>query len=360
MIRVALIGTGGIAGGRGGANLKSVGGETIVALCDVNPAALERAAQATGVTKTTTDPFAIAKDDAVDAIVIATPNRVHHDIALAALATGKHVLCEKPIAMDTAEALAMWRASEQAQVRHMTAFTYRFVPAMRYMAQLVAQGAVGVPYHFRAHRLQDWGTRNLGWRQQKRFAATGEIGDMLSHRIDYGHLLVGPLAGLVAKTTQLVDVRDGHPADVDDWVALLAEFRQGSTGVLESSKLATGCGEGKDSPDHCEVNGTEGTVVYQLSKPHEILRASKNDRGLKTEPVPREFLTWPGSNRDPFSGDPLMGFRCDQDVEFLQAILEGRPCTPSFAEGVAVQAVIDAALASADGRTWVDVAYPVL
>ena len=107
MIRVALIGTGGIALANHVPGVALCPDAQIVALCDVNPVALERAAQATGVSRTTTDPFEIARDDGVDAVVIATPNRVHHAIALAAIGTGKHVLCEKPIAMTVVEAREM-------------------------------------------------------------------------------------------------------------------------------------------------------------------------------------------------------------------------------------------------------------
>ena len=104
MIRVALIGTGGIALANHVPGVALCPEARIVALCDVNPVALERAAQATGVSRTTTDPLEIARDEGVDAVIIATPNRVHHAIALAAIGTGKHVLCEKPIAMTVAEA----------------------------------------------------------------------------------------------------------------------------------------------------------------------------------------------------------------------------------------------------------------
>ena len=92
------------------------------------------------------------------------------------------------------EAVKMLHAAEKAGVRHMTAFTYRFVPAMRYMAHLVKSGFIGRPYHFRSCRLQDWGTRAVGWRQVAELAGSGELGDMLSHRIDYAHLLVGPIS----------------------------------------------------------------------------------------------------------------------------------------------------------------------
>jgi predicted dehydrogenase len=357
-IGVAIIGAGGIALANHLPGIALCREARLVAVCDSDPATLERARRQTGAAIASSDWRDIVGHDAVDAVIICTPNHVHAPIVLAAVAAGKHVLCEKPIAMDAAEALAMWRAAEQRGVRHMTAFTYRFVPAMRYLAHLVAAGAIGQPRHFRVQRLQDWGTRNLGWRQQQRFAASGELGDMLSHRIDYAHLLVGPIARLSADTRQFVAERDGQPADVEDWVAILAAFANGATGVMESTKLATGCGEGKDSPDRCEVNGSEGTLVYQLGQPHHILRAAADDRGLQVEAVPAAFLCHPGSPRDPAAGDPLVTFRYDQAVEFIGAIRDDRPCVPSFAAGCAVQMVMDAALRAAAGRCWVDVAYP--
>jgi predicted dehydrogenase len=187
-----------------------------------------------------TDYREVVRREDVDAVIIATPNHTHAPIALEAIAHGKHVLCEKPLALNAADARAMAAAADRAGVRHMTAFTYRFVPAMRYLTELVRRGDLGQPYHFRSCRLQDWGTRGLGWRQVKRLAGSGELGDMLSHRIDFAHLLVGPMSRLVAHLAQWHPVRGGQPNELDDWVAILACFRSGATGVLESSKLASG------------------------------------------------------------------------------------------------------------------------
>jgi len=265
-------------------------------------------------------------------------------------------MCEKPISMNLDEAKAMLAAAERAKIVHMTAFTYRFVPAMRYVTHLVKTGFVGQPYHFRAQRFQDWGDRNLAWRQVKKLAATGELGDMLSHRIDFAHLLVGPMARLVARTKIFVPMRGGQPSDLDDWVSILADFKSGATGVLESSKLATGRGEGGKSPDVCEVNGSEGTLVYQLTKPNEVQLGKKGSTtGLESVPVPEEFLKVPGSPRDVRTGDPVMTFRWDQNYEFIDAIVNNRPATPSFADGARCQAVMDAALKSDETSAWVNV-----
>jgi predicted dehydrogenase len=327
----------------------------VVALCDSDPAVLARAATQSGIGKTFTDYRDAIAHAGVDAVVIATPNVSHAPIALAAFEAGKHVLCEKPLAMDHAESLKMLRAAEHARVRHMTAFTYRFVPAMQYISHLVHSGAIGTPYHFRAQRFQDWGTRNLGWRQTKKLAGSGELGDMLSHRIDFAHLLAGDILRVVAHTRRYIDDRDGHRSDLEDWVSVIGEFRGGATGVLESTKIATGRGEGGVSRDYCEVNGSEGTLVYLLERPNEIQIGTRGKSGLQTIPVPEAFLKLPHSPRDPHAGDPLVAFRYDQNVEFIQAIVEERPCVPSFADGVKVQAVMDAVLTSSRERRWVEI-----
>jgi predicted dehydrogenase len=275
---------------------------------------------------------------------------------------GRHVLCEKPLALNLADAVEMLEAAEAAGVRHMTAFTYRFVPAMRYMKRLVDDGFIGRPLHFRAQRFQDWGRRHLGWRQVMATAGSGELGDMLSHRIDYAHYLVGPIVRVVAHTKRLFETRtDGagmeHASDVEDWVACLAEFEGGAaTGVFESTKAAVGRGDGSFSRDWCELNGTEGSLVYRLERPHQLdVARSGEGEGLRTIPVPAELLKPAGSPRDVSNDEPLQGFRYDQDFEFLQAIREGRPCSPSFHDGVRVQAVMEAILRSARDGCWRDV-----
>lgn len=349
--KVALVGCGAIALHNHLPGL-ALAGARLTALCDSDPAVLERARQQTGVRAAYSDYHTLFEHADCDAVVIATPNHTHAPIVLTAIAAGKHVFCEKPLAMNRQEAARLLEAAEQAGVRHMTAFTYRFVPAMRYAAQLVAEGALGQPYHFRSCRLQDWGSRAVGWRQVAALAGTGELGDMLSHRIDYAHLLVGPIASLAAQLRRYLASRDGQPSEVEDWVALLADFKNGASGVLESSKLATGRGEGLRSQDYVEVNGSEASIIYQLTQPLELLLSTR-EHGLRTLPVPEALRVWPGSPRD---GDPH-SFRYDQLVEFVQAIVEERPCRPSFAEGLKVQVVMDAALQAARERRWLEVVY---
>jgi predicted dehydrogenase len=351
---IAIIGCGGVTLQNHLPGLALCADTEVVALCDNHPATLAKAARETGIGTISVNHLDIVQRDDVDAIIIATPNLFHKPIALTAIANGKHVLCEKPLAMNYADAREMAEAADAANVRHMTAFTYRFVPAMRYLTHLIANGDLGEPYHYRSCRLQDWGSRNLGWRQVKALAGTGELGDMLSHRIDFAQHLVAPIERLVAQTKILVDDRQGAISDLEDWVAIIAEFQGGATGVLESSKLASGRNEGWRSLDYVELNGSEGTFEFTTGKWNELQYGRSGGPGLTPLAVPREFWTWPGSPRDPDVGDPLIAFRYDQAFEFIDAIRNQRPCTPSFWDGARTQAVLDAAVLSAETRAWVD------
>lgn len=365
MVRVALIGTGAVAVQNHIPGIRMHPAGEVTALCDSDPEALARASQnpavgaGSGRLGTYTDYEALLASEGVDAVVIATPNNLHAPIALAAIRAGKHVLCEKPLGMSHEETEAMLSAAERAGVVHMTAFTYRFVPAIRWMKRLVSEGMLGTPYHFRVHRLQDWGRRALGWRQRKTLSGSGELGDMLAHRVDYAHHLIGSITRLVAHSKQCLAERqhaDGsvEPSDVEDWVAVIAELTGGVTAVFESTKLATGRGSGPQSEDYVEINGSDATLVYHLEHPHELLIGRPGGR-LERAAVPDEFLKTHGAPRDPGSGDPLQDFRYDQGFEFVQAIVERRPASPDFRDGSRVQAVLDAVLLSAAQQRWVDV-----
>src|SRR6476620_2482334 len=156
-IGVGIIGCGGITLQNHLPGLAICPGVSVTALCDSDATTLEKAKAACPGAKTFNDYREAISSKDVDAVIIATPNFVHAPIAMAAISAGKHVLCEKPIGINFGEALMMYKAAEQAKVRHMTAFTYRFVPAMRYMRHLIKEGAVGTPWHFRSCRLQAWG-----------------------------------------------------------------------------------------------------------------------------------------------------------------------------------------------------------
>jgi len=249
----------------------------------------------------------------------------------------------------------------------MTAFTYRFVPAMRYLKHLVGQGTIGLPRHLRVARIQDFRETDLGWRQHRSLAGSGEVGDMGAHRIDFCHDVIGPIAHVIGVTRTFIPQRtgrDGKPiaADVEDFSVFLAEFadgvgvEQGTVASFDLSKVAKGRENGGKGLDEFEVYGTEGTLIYHLHRPHEILVGRPNGT-LETVQVPREFLTYPGSLRDPFEGDPTTTFRYDEDSAFIQSIVDGHgDDLPTFYDGMRCQAVIDAVIQSAQQRRWVEVA----
>lgn len=353
-LNFAIIGTGGIALQNHLPGLALCKEVKVTALCDANVTTLEAARQQTGATITSTRWEDLVKRDDIHAVIIATPNVFHPPIAIAAVRSGKHVLCEKPLALNYADAKAMADAADAAGVRHMTAFTYRFVPAMRYLRHLIKQGDAGRIYHYRSCRLQDWGTRNVGWRQQKKMAGTGEIGDMLSHRVDFAHHLISPFKRLVAQLVNHTPIRDGAFNDTDDWVGLLGELQSGATAVMESSKLASGVNESWRSPDRVEINGSLASFSFTTGCWNELQYGKVGGSGLRALPVPREFHVWPGSPRDPGVGDPLVSFRYDQAIEFVNAIREQRPCAVTLHDGAETQKVIDAAVKSAEGGQWVE------
>jgi len=361
-VRIALIGTGKVAVANHVPGVRLCRDAEITALADPDPGALAAAARATGVTRTYADPFELLRDAPVDAVIIATPNRFHRDLAVAAAESGRHVLCEKPLALTARDAAAMLDAAERAGVRHMTAFTYRFLPAMRYMHHVVTSGAIGAPRHFRAQRFQDWGRQALGCRQRMAEAGSGENGDMLSHRLDFAHYLVGPIARVTALTQRVWETRVGadgveHASDTEDWVGCLGRFAGGATGVWESVKTATGYTGTITSRDFCEINGSDGAVIYELSHPLRVLRA-RRDGNYEEEAVPPPLRKIAGSPRDP-DVHPWVAFRYDQNFEFVEAIHAGRDASPSFADGLRVQQVMAAIQQSAAEGRAVDVAAAV-
>lgn len=367
-VGVGVIGVGSISGYVHLPALQLCPHAEIVALCDSNPDLLRQRAQEYGVAHTFTNYGDLLQHPAVDAVVVATPTIMHAPIALAAIAAGKHVLVEKQLGMNYAETVQMYEAAERAGVRHMTAFTYRFVPAMRYLKHLLGQGTIGLPRHLRIARLMDLPETHLGWRQHRALAGAGEVGDMGAHRIDFCQDLIGPIARVIGLTRTFVPLRPGGrddmpaAADVEDFAAFLAEFaegvgvEQGTVASFHLSKVAKGRERGGQSLDEFEVYGTEGTLIYHLHRAHEI---TLGDPGgiLETIPVPRDFLVYPASPRDPLAGEPTTTFRYDQDFAFIQAIVEGNSDNiPTFYDGMRCQAVIDAVLQSAQERCWVDVA----
>jgi predicted dehydrogenase len=358
-IRIGIIGAGAVSDYHHVPAIRLDQRASLVAACDSNAELLAKRKTDWGIDRVTTDPLALCRDGQVDAVVIATPNFTHREIAVAAAQAGKHVMCEKPLGLNAGEVRDMYTAARDAGVVHMTAFTYRFAPAMRYLKHLVASGHIGTPRHCRSQRFLDWPETSWGWRHYQRLAGAGDLFDMTIHRIDFAMDLLGPIARLTgalarfAERTQTVDGRTCEPSDVDDWSSIIGEFASGATGVWEGTTLAKGYHRGGFGHEWAEINGSEGSVVYQLHEPNRVL-LGKTGQDLAPVVVPREFLKPAGSPRDPEQGEPATVFRYDLMWEFVSAIVAGRQAAPSFYDGLKAQAVADAAIASYRERRWIE------
>ncbi len=361
MLRYAIIGAGAVSDYHHVPGVRLDPRAELVAVCDPNEALLAKRRREWGVENVTTNFEDIAADPDVDAVIIATPNFTHKPIALACIDAGKHVMCEKPLGVNFAEAAAMYRAARDRGVKHMTAFTYRFAPSMRYLRHLVRTGALGTPRHFRSQRFLDLPETSWGWRQYKQLAGAGDLYDMTIHRLDFAMDLMGPLqsvCGAVATfcpRDRTVDGKACDPSDVDDWSALIGRFASGAVGVWEGSTVMKGHHNNGFGWEWAEVNGSEGSAVYRLTEPNTIL-IGKHGGSLDTAPVPEEFLVIDGSPRDPKAGVPSTVFRYDLVYALTSAIVEDRPAVPGFDDGARSQAVADAVLESNERGTWVDVA----
>jgi predicted dehydrogenase len=192
----------------------------------------------------------------IDVIDVATPNSLHAEMAIAAAAAGKIVLCEKPLAVSPAQARQMSDAVRG--VPNMVWFNYRRVPAIAFTRRLVDEGRIGQVFHYRATYLQEWGndpTRPPGWKLQKSDAGSGVLGDLLSHLVDTALYLNGPIAEVSAMMHTFAPGRD-----VDDATLLLARFANGSIGSFEATRYAVGC----RNRNSFEIHGSKGMARFDL------------------------------------------------------------------------------------------------
>jgi predicted dehydrogenase len=360
MVRYAIIGAGAVSDYHHVPGIRLDPRAELVAACDPNQTLLEQRRKDWGIEKLTTDYREIAADPEVDAVIIATPNDTHREIVLACAAGGKHMMCEKPLALNFAESAEMYRAARDAGVRHMTAFTYRFAPSMRYLRHLLKSGGLGEPRHFRSQRFLDWPETSWGWRQYTKRAGAGDLFDMTIHRIDFAMDLLGPIASVCGAVerfcprTQTADGKACEPSDVDDWSALIGHFENGATGVWEGTTLAKGHHNNGFGWEWAEVNGSEGSAVYRLTEPNTIL-LGRHGGSLELTPVPDDFLVIEGSPRKADEGVPSTVFRYDLVYELTSAIVEDRPAVPGFDHGALAQSVADSVLLSNRERRWIDV-----
>lgn len=345
-----MIGAGSVASRIHAPGLRLCPAVEIAAVADPDPAA----AAALGAGRIYETPEQLLADESVDAVVIAVPNHLHRQIALQALAAGKHTLCEKPLAMNVAEAEEMVAAAEQAGVIHMTAFTYGFTPSARYLGHLIRQGELGEIRSVRAAYLMALSKHLLGWRSRKELAGSGVLGDIGSHLIHIVLDLAGDIAALSARQK---DFRKDPTSDVEDWIALLAEFENGACGTFEISRVCPGRGADVTEDMFIEIYGTNGGAVFSMQEPRALqlctgARAENTASQLERVEIPADFWKVPGAPRDVNEGDPRWSYRYDQAWRFVQSIRDGVTPSPSFADGLRTQRVLDAALESAESGAW--------
>ncbi|MFI2274105.1 MULTISPECIES: Gfo/Idh/MocA family protein [Catenuloplanes] len=338
------------------------------------------AADRLGWDEHTTDWRDLINRDDIDLVDICTPGDSHAEIACAALAAGKHVLCEKPLANTVEEARAMVAAADTARergVRAMCGFTYRRVPAVTFMRQLIADGRLGDLRHVRAVYLQDWITDPefpLVWRLQKDKAGSGALGDIGAHIIDMTQFVTGQsITGVSGLTETFVRERPLPSADgaalgaakaaetskgqvtVDDAALFVARLSGGAVATFEATRMATGRKNGL----RIEVNGTKGSLAFDLERLNELEFYDATLPGtelgfrriLVTEPEhPYLSAWWPTGH--------LIGYEhgfTHQARDLLEAIGNGTDPLPSFADALGVQLVLDAVEKSAGSGSWTQV-----
>jgi predicted dehydrogenase len=248
----------------------------LIAIAGRKEEAVQAAAKRYGYEKAVTDWRGLLKDDRIQLFDNGGPNDAHAAPCIAAAKAGKHVFCEKPMARDTREAAKMLEAVTRAGVRHMVAFNYRFVPALRLAREWIESGKLGELYHFRAVYLQEWITDPnfpMIWRLDKSQAGSGALGDLGAHIIDLARWLMGEPAKVSAMTKTFIKQRplgDGSggmgEVGVDDAFAAVLEFENGALGTLEASRFCPG----RKNAQILEVNGSKGSLIFNLERLNEI------------------------------------------------------------------------------------------
>ncbi|QDO01987.1 Gfo/Idh/MocA family oxidoreductase [Streptomyces sp. RLB3-17] len=348
----------------------------LAAVCGRDASAVRAMADQHGWAAAETDWRALIARDDVDLVDICTPGDSHAEIALAALAAGKHVLCEKPLANTVEEAEAMTEAAEAAFARgqvSMVGFNYRRMPATSLARKMVAEGRLGALRHVRVTYLQDWLVDPqfpLTWRLRKELAGSGALGDLGAHIVDLAQYLAGePVVGVSALTETFVrerplpggessgltavsatDPRAGGvgTVTVDDAALFTGRFASGALASFEASRFATG----RKNSLRIELNGERGSLAFDLERLNELSYHDHTEPGthagfrriLVTEPDhPYLEAWWP-----PGHGLGYEHTFTHQARDLVRAIAVGRRPEPSFADGLRVQRVLAAVEESAE------------
>jgi len=314
-----------------------------------------------------TDYKLMIKDPGIDIIDNVTPNYMHAEPTIEAMEAGKHVIVEKPMAMNSREAYEMVRVAERTGVINMVAHNYRFVPAIVLARQLIGSGSLGRIYHFRALYLQQSLANPeapMTWRLRREYAGYGTIADLGSHVIDLARYLIGEVISVNGtlytfnrfRVNQATGVRE--EVNVDEGFTAMLRFENGAVGLIEASKLATG----HYNSLIIEVNGSEGSIRFDLERINELEVHLAKDGELsgfrrilvtqRTHPYLRFW--WPPGH--------VLGWEhtfTHEVYHFLTRLAEGKDVAPeaaNFRDGLRVMRIIEAIAESSEKGTWVNVA----
>ncbi len=342
----------------------------LVAIAGRNAAAAAEAAKRYGYEQFYTDWRKMLDNPAVQLFDNGGPNDAHAEPCIAAARMGKHILCEKPLGRTAEESKTMLDAVKQANVKHMVAFNYRFVPAIVQAKKLIDSGALGRIYHYRAVYLQEWIMPHYGtpmiWRLDKEQAGSGALGDLGAHIIDLAHFLVGGIKGVSAMTKTFITDRpnaDGTmgKVTVDDAFVASVEFENGALGTLEATRFAAG----RKNHEVLEINGEKGSIVFNLERLNELEvfwvgAEPKETQGftnvLVSEPYHPYWSNW-------WPQGHMIGWEhtfVHEITHLLDCIVNNKDVGPwgaTFEDGYRAAVVCDAIAESAQGKKQVDVKY---
>ena len=319
----------------------------LVSIAGRNQSAVQAAAERFGFEQAVTDWREIIEDPNVQLFDNLGPNNLHAEPTIAAARAGKHVVCEKPLARTADEAYEVWQAVAQTGVKHLCAFNYRFVPAVRFARQIIESGELGEIHHFRGSYLQDWlvdPAAPATWRLDRDQAGSGALGDLGAHVIDQARYLVGEITATSGRLRTFVDERGGQPVSVDDAFAAVVDFANGAVGTIEASRFAAG----RKNALSWEINGSRGSLAFDLERLNELQISNGTTgftRRLVTETEdPFWSFWWPDGH--------VIGWEHSFVHELhhmLTAIVEDSPVAPhgaTFEDGYRAAEVCDAIVRS--------------